>query len=370
MKILYVATISDTINAFLVPHIEILLDQGHYVDIACNIQMHLNPRLLERGCKVFNLEFQRSPLAMQNYQSYREMINIITNENYDLVHVHTPVAAACTRLACRKFSNTKVIYTAHGFHFFKGAPIKNWLLYYPIEYILARYTDVLITINKEDYDRARKSLKACKVEYISGVGLNTEKFSNVSVDKLAKRIELNVSPEAYCILSVGELNQNKNHETVIKAIATLNNRNIQYIICGEGPLEDYLKDLAMKLGLEKQVKLLGYRSDIAEIFKVADVFVFPSFREGLPVALMEAMASGLPIICSDIRGNRELIENGKNGYIVESNDSKEISFKINNIYQEIKANEQIRNENQMKVKQFDIKCVINKLQKIYADISF
>ena len=226
-----------------------------------------------------------------------------------------------TRLAAREArkKGTKVIYTAHGFHFFKGAPLINWILFYPVEKFCARFTDVLITINQEDYKRAQK-FKAGKVEYIPGVGIDTKKFSEVVVDKSAKRKELGVPVDAFLVLSVGELNKNKNHDTVIKAIAKLNNPNVYYVICGQGTLENYLKDLINELGLEKQVKLLGYRRDIAEISKTSDIFVFPSFREGLSVALMEAMALGLPVVCSKIRGNVDLIEDGKGGYLVEPDD--------------------------------------------------
>ncbi|WP_102692129.1 glycosyltransferase family 4 protein [Rummeliibacillus pycnus] len=368
MKVLYATTISNTINAFFIPHIELLLDQGHTVDIACNIKKEISPALLERGCKVIDINFQRTPLAKQNFQAYKKIVHLINNENYDLIHVHTPVAAAYVRFASRKKSNIKLIYTAHGFHFYKGAPIRNWLLYYPIEYILSRDTDVLITINKEDFKRA-KSFKAKKVEYIKGVGFDSKKFSEVVVDRAAKRDELEIPLEAYCVLSVGELNKNKNHETVINAIARLNNPKIHYLICGEGPLESYLITLAERLNIKKQVKFLGYRTDIAEICKVVDLFVFPSYREGLPVAVMEAMASGLPIICSDIRGNRELIENKKNGFIIKPSDVKGMSILIDKMFKEIANNNSISYQNKEKAKEFDINSVLIKIQAIYADIN-
>ena len=228
MKILYVTTISNTVNAFLIPHIQFLIEQGHQVDVAFNIVQEVNSELIELGCKVHNLQFQRSPLKKQNYIAFKKLKKLIQDEKYDLVHTHTPVASACVRLACKSMKNVKVIYTTHGFHFFKGAPLKNWLLYYPIERWLARYTDVLITISKEDYARAKKSFKAGRVEYIPGVGLDTKRFSKVVVDKLAKRREIGVPEDAFVLLSVGELNKNKNHETVIKAVEKLKNPNQKY----------------------------------------------------------------------------------------------------------------------------------------------
>ncbi|EOV9526569.1 glycosyltransferase family 4 protein [Bacillus cytotoxicus] len=366
MKILYVTTISNTVNAFLIPHIKLLLEQGHQVDVAFNIIQEVDPELVRMGCKVHNIEFQRSPLNKKNYSAYTKLKKLIQNEGYDLVHTHTPVASACTRLACRKMKNVKVIYTAHGFHFFKGAALINWLAYYPIERYLSQYTDVLITINKEDYNRAKGSFKAGKVVYIPGVGIDTQRFEAIVVDKISKRKELGIPENAIVILSVGELNKNKNHETVIRAVAKLNNPAIYYVICGQGPLENKLRRLSKEVGLENRVKLLGYRKDIIEICKVGEIFAFPSFREGLSVALMEAMACGLPVICSDIRGNRDLIENNKGGQLVKPNDVDEFAKNINKI---LLCNENRMAENNKEViKAFDISNVVQRLQEIYSQI--
>lgn len=174
------------------------------------------------------------------------------------------------------------------FIFFKGAPLKNWLFYYPVEKYLSRYTDILITINQEDYERAKRKFKAKQIEYVPGVGIDINKFQNIAVDGERKRADLGIYKDAYVMVSVGELNANKNHSTVIRALKRVNNPNITYIICGQGPLEEKLKDLIKELELSSQVKLLGYRSDIPEILKVSDLFVFPSRREGLSVSLMEA----------------------------------------------------------------------------------
>jgi glycosyltransferase involved in cell wall biosynthesis len=366
MKILYVTTISNTVNAFLIPHIQLLVEQGHQVDMAFNIVQEVNPELIKMGCKIHNIEFQRSPLDRKNYLAYKNLKKLIQNEGYDLIHTHTPVASACVRLACRKMQGVKVIYTAHGFHFFKGAPLINWLVYYPIEKYLAKYTDILITINKEDYNRAKSSFKADRVVYIPGVGLDTQRFDTILVDKSSKRKELGLPEDAIIILSVGELNKNKNHETVIRAVAKLNNPAIYYVICGRGPLEDNLRRLSKELGLENRVKLLGYRKDIIEICKTAEIFVFPSFREGLSVALMEAMACGLPVICSDIRGNRDLMENSESGQLVKPNDFEEFAKSINKV---LMCNEnRIDVNNKVAIKAFDIRNIVQRMQEIYSQV--
>jgi len=367
LKILYVTTISNTINAFLLPHIKMLVQEGHQVDVACNIVRPISEELIKLGCKVFRTEFQRTPLSESNFVAYKKLKKLIIEEKYNLIHTHTPVASACVRLACRKMKDVKVVYTAHGFHFYKGAPLKNWLLYYPIESFLARYTDVLITINKEDYERAKK-FKAGKVEYVPGVGIDVKKFSEVKVDKRKKREEIGVPEEAFVVLSVGELNKNKNHEVIIRALAKCKENNIHYVICGDGSLKNYLKKLAEKLDISNQVHLLGFRNDIPEIYKVVDLFVFPSFREGLSVSLMEAMAYGLPVACSKIRGNTDLIEDGKGGYLIEPNDVDGFVHAIYELVNGIKIRDQMRTYNYEHIKKFDI-CRVNKLmQKIYFEV--
>lgn len=353
---------------FFTSHINMLLKQGHTVDLACNIGESINLQILEKGCNIYNIEFQRSPLKISNFLAYRKLKKLIAEGNYDLVHTHTPVASVCSRLACKNLENVKVMYTAHGFHFFKGAPLKNWLLYYPIERFMARYTDILITINSEDYARAKRAFRAKRVEFIPGVGIDTKRHGRIIIDKKKKRLELGIPINAGVILSVGELNSNKNHETIIKAMAKLNNPNLHYAICGNGPFEEYLRKLINSLDMKGQVTLLGFRKDVSEIYHVADVFVFPSYREGLSVALMEAMASGLPIICSDIRGNNDLIVNGKGGYLVKPTDINMFAQVIAKIICDIKLCLQMGLYNKEKIEQYDIDIIKNKLAEIYATV--
>lgn len=310
MKVLYVTTIGGTMR-FFTQFIQELLDEGHTVDVAANETGSRIPDCYrEWGCRVYPISTSRSPLNKGNLTAIKQIRKIVSENGYDIVHCHTPIAAMCTRLACRgvRKQGTKVFYTAHGFHFYKGAPLKNWLLYYPVEKVCAHFTDTLITINQEDYALARKKLKAKKIEYVPGVGVDLEKFADVPADRLEKRREMGIPEDAVLLLSVGELNENKNHETVIRAIAGM---DAHYIIAGSGTRQAHLQNVIDTLGMTDRVKLLGYRKDVSELYKAADLFVFPSFREGLSVSVMEAMASGLSVACSRIRGNTDLIdENG------------------------------------------------------------
>ena len=324
---LIVTTVASMVYQFLVPNIILLQDMGYTVEVASNFENgstcsdekvdFLKKRLASLNVTCHQIDFSRSPLSRATVKAYKQIRNVIETGKYSIVHCHTPVAAMCTRLACRKArkQGTKVFYTAHGFHFYKGAPLKNWLLYYPVEKYCARLTDVLITINKEDYALAQKKLKAKRVEYVPGVGVDLTKFGQVTVEKAEKRKELGVPEDAILLLSVGELNKNKNHETVIRAVAELPETNVYYFIAGKGDLREHLQSVIDEAGLTERVKLLGYRSDVAELYRAADVCVFPSHREGLGLAAIEGMACGLPLLVSDNRGTREFCVDGVNGFI-------------------------------------------------------
>lgn len=313
MKILYITTVASTMNAFFKSHIEMLVNEGHSVDVACNDSISpVDSFYKELGCNYHRIDFSRTPLSAGNMKAYKQLKKVLEKENYDIVHCHTPTASTVVRLACRKFrkkNGLKVFYTAHGFHFFKGAPAKNWIIYYTIEKFCSRFTDKLITINKEDYQLAKEKFKAKEVHYVAGVGIELSKFDNTEVEINKKRKEIGVPEDAVIITSVGELIPRKNHKLAIQAITEINNEKIHYVIVGEGPLMEELKEFAKSNKIQDKVHLLGYRKDIAQLYKASDICCLPSIHEGLPVALMEGMACGLPVVCSEIRGNTDLIDN-------------------------------------------------------------
>lgn len=348
---------------------KVLLDMGYEVHIAANFKDNIDnfddPNVIKH-----QIDFSRNPFSIDNFKAKKQLEKLLNQYQFDIVHTQSPSGGAITRLATRKTrkKGTKVIYTAHGFHFFKGAPLKNWIFFYPVELWLSRYTDVLITINKEDFNRAKRCFKSVKVEYIPGVGIDTKKFNHNSDNKSLKRKELGLPGDAFVVLSVGELNRNKNHETIINAISKLNNSHIYYIICGQGILNEYLKSLIKKLDLDKQIKLLGYRKDIAEISKASDVFAFPSFREGLSVSLMEAMASGLPVVCSNIRGNSDLIKNGKNGFLNKPDNIDCFKKSIQKVMDDTELRKEMSVRNIEEIKEYDKDIVKNAMKKLYKDL--
>lgn len=358
-KVLFVATVVKThIMEFHLPYLKALKEAGWHTAVAARNDYENPADCVIPYCdEYYDIPFERSPFSAANIAAYKALKSVIEQNGYDVIHCHTPVGGALTRLAARKVrkNGTKVFYTAHGFHFCKGAPLKNWLIFYPAEKFLSRYTDVLFTINKEDFERA-KHFHAKETVYVPGVGIDIDKFRNTQVDRAEKRNSLGIPADAFLLLSVGELIKRKNHELVIRALAELNNPAIHYAIAGSGELKEYLPQLAESLGLGGRVHFLGYRNDTAELYKTADVLVHPSYQEGLPVAVMEALASGLPVIATNIRGSADLIEDGVNGFIIDNS----ISGMKSAIYKAIKP------EGSLQIKLSEEYGTDNCLQKVLS----
>lgn len=368
MKILYTTTIGVTMG-FFTSFIKELVEDGNIVDVAANEleTMEKEVQNVLNG-KQYTVPWVRSPLSIHNVRAIKILRNLVSSEQYDIVHCHTPIAAICTRIACKTLrkKGVKVIYTAHGFHFYKGAPLKNWLLFYPIEKYCSRFTDVLIAINKEDFRLAKNKMKAKDTIYVPGVGIDLQKFSGnmLSVgQKQAFRETLGVNAGDKMLLSVGELSHRKNHEIVIRALAQIEDTRLKYYIAGSGELDTYLTNLITKLGLEDRVFLLGQRTDISELCECTDLFVFPSFQEGLPVALMESIASRTPTICSNIRGNTDLVATDD---LFDPHSVDSVKRKIEEaFFDPVKEKTEMNYAN---LQNYDISSVNKKMKQIYGGI--
>ncbi|MGN0481372.1 MAG: glycosyltransferase [Lachnospiraceae bacterium] len=313
-KALIVATVGGFAVIFEQNNMELLRNMGYELHYAADFSNHVyefqDNFWSESKITTHQVDFVKKPFDIAgNLKAYRQLKQVIDKEKFSIIHCHTPVAAAITRAAVRNKKDVKVIYTAHGFHFYKGAPVGS-VFYKIIEKMLARYTDVLITINSEDFLQAQKFVykEGGHAEYIPGVGINPDKF--VRTAAVVKK----EAGEIFNIVSVGELNNNKNHITVIRAIALLGNKNIRYDIYGNGPLKEKLEQTIKLYKLEEQVRLCGYCNDTCRVLNNTDCFVFPSVREGLGMAAIEALACGVPVIALNQRGSREFLRDGENGY--------------------------------------------------------
>lgn len=374
-KVLFVATVVKThMMQFHIPYLKLFREMGWETAVASK-----NDYEDPADCQIpycdtyYDIPFERMPWKPKNIKAYRMLKTIIEEGNYDIIHCHTPVGAMITRLAAlaARKRGTKVIYTAHGFHFFKGAPLINWLLFYPVEWLLAPVTDVLITINKEDHSRARKLLHPKRLEYVPGVGIDTGKFRGIVIDRQAKRKTLGYGQQDFLILTVAEMTPNKNHITVLKALALLKDReefaNIHYLICGRGEMWQSLEQSAKELGISDHVNFLGYRSDAPELYRCSDLFAFVTFREGLSVALMESMSSGMPILCTKIRGNTDLIDDGISGCFTE-NSPEAVAENILKLYRDPGLRKTLGEQAAEKVKLFDSENVLNQVKDIYLSV--
>lgn len=364
MKALYVATVVKThIMEFHVPYLKMLKEMGWETSVAAKNDYDDPTDCVIPYCDNYiDISFERTPFSFKNINAYKQLKRIIDSNHFDIIHCHTPVGAMITRLAANKSrkKGTKVIYTAHGFHFYKGAPLINWILYYPAERFLARMTDVLITINREDYKRAQR-FKAGSVEYVPGIGIDLSKFiRNDHSQNAFLKDELGIPQNAKVLLSVGEVNKNKNHRIVIEALSKMEEQ-LWYVICGTGPLIEELKSLSKQLGISNRVIFAGYRTDVLAFYNIADLFVFPSLREGLPVALMEAMSTKLVCVAARNRGTDDLLNNSR--LLFYPTDVSELVDKIKLAIHSDCSDEVTRNYNHLC--KFDLNNTLELVKNIY-----
>lgn len=375
-KALILASVASMIEQFNMENIKLLQELGYEVDVVTNFENGstiskerisiLRQTLESMNVCAVHVPIPRSITNIKDIlQSYRIVKKMCSDRHYSIVHCHSPIGGVIARLAARdsRKNGCKVIYTAHGFHFYKGAPKKNWMMFYPIEKICSLWTDVLVTINREDYQFAQKHMHAKKVEYVPGVGIHTERFKLSDFDGEKKRQEFSLKKEDIVLLSVGELNDNKNHETIIRTLGQMNRDEVHYFIAGQGDKQAYLRELAATLGVN--LHLLGYRTDVIELYNMADVYICPSKREGLSVALMEAMASGLACVVSKIRGNVDLIDE-HSGCVANADDIESFAEIINQMITDKGFRLQAGKDNEQKVKMMDVAKVAPMMRDIYC----
>lgn len=376
MKMLYILNIANRVNSFSYTSMKAAEKLGIEYHIAGNWKYESDEERLndERkyGIHIHQIDFVRTPYHPKNIKAYKQLDCICEKEKFDVIHCNTPIGGVVGRLLGRKYKVNTVIYQAHGFHFFDGAPCLNWMIYYPVEKILARFTDALITINDEDYVRAQKfHLKSTgKVYYVPGVGLDPALYVISEQTRKNKREELGLDEKSIALISAGDLVKRKNYEISIKALAKCNNLDIHYFICGVGPEEERLKALATQLGLENKVHFLGFRNDIKELLGASDIFLFTTLQEGLPRSLSEAMAVGLPCIVSEIRGNIDLIKKDQGGILCKPNDVAAFSEAINLLSKDPTLRKKYGSCNQARIKEFDIGASLNALLTVYNDLLF
>ncbi len=363
-KVLFTANLESFFMKFLIPQLKYFKEKGYEVTIATKLEGLDIPY-----CdKKINIDFARSLNLKQNLKSYRQMKKVFKKEFYDIISCHTPFGAAITRLAYifGKFSGSKIVYTAHGFHFYKGAPLMSWLLFYPVEKFLARFTDDLITINLEDYELAKKSFKT-NVHYVHGIGLNADKFNFklLTQEKNKLRKSLGLKKDDFVMIYPAELSKNKNQEKLIYLLEDFfkENPKVHLLLPGYDTLNGKIEKIIKYKKLDNQVHILGFRNDIPKLLKISNLSISASKREGLPVNIMEAMYVGLPIIAFNARGVKDLIIDGTNGFLIGINDITKLIEKINIIIEKKECFK--KGENKKYIKPFLLDNVMKEIIKIY-----
>lgn len=358
---------------FLIPHLENLKQRGYTVEAACSDVGgrigEVRERLQGTVDAVHEVRLVRSPYTWRNVRGYNDLKKLIDAGHYDIIWTNEPVMGVVTRMAARaaRKQGTKVLYMVHGFHFYKGAPLRNWLLYYPVERRMAECCDTIVTINKEDFHRACR-MRVPRARYVHGIGVNTERLRAAGAAS-SVRGELGLPEDSFLILSVGELYPRKNHQVMIRALSRVNDPAVHYLICGKGPLEQSLRNLAEDMGAGKQIHFLGYRQDVLDIVRQADVFALPSMREGLGLAGLEAMLCGLPILSSDASGPRDYMENGKTGFMYHPDDVSGFEGGIRTLKSHPELKEAFGSYNRQAAQPFCMEAVQQELLTVLEELS-
>lgn len=369
-KILMTATVQSHIAQFHKPVIKMLQEMGHRVEVAAKYNLNEKNNLtLTEPDQIHEVNFCRSPFSFQVFSAYRQLKKVIAEGEYDIVHCNTPVAGILTRLACRKLrkqGKVKVMYEAHGLHFFQGGPKSGWLIWYPIEKFFSRFADMMVLINKMDYALVQEKFHAKQVRRIPGIGVNLSQFKDLGMGDI--RQELGIPADAPLIMSVGELNENKNHKTVITALSMLENKKAHYAIAGNGPLLQELTACAESLGVADRVHFLGYRRDVPVLLKQADVFVLPSRREGLGMAAIEAMSCGLPLVSSNRHGINDYSIENVTGYKHDPADSKGFAQSIDKLLSDDALRSKLGENCKEIAQQFTLEESLKCMKNIYLEM--
>lgn len=374
-NVLFIATVQSHIMNFHVPYLNYFQSEGYTVYVACKLdkEKYTNIEKLHPNIIWIDVDFSRNPFSFKTITTTKEICKLMKNIKFNLVHVHTPVGSIVGRIGAKITNTAPVIYTAHGFHFFKGAPIKNWLLYYPAEKITSKFTDAIITMNNEDYLLAKKFLKPRKKENVfrvNGVGIDIDRYKFSEMKDINYKKSIGLNEDDFVITVVAELIDRKNHKQLIEAIKDIiaNHPNIKVLFVGDGILYENIKEIINKYKLNNNIFLLGFRKDIERILNITDVVTLFSHHEGLPKNIMEAMAAEKPVICTKIRGNVDLIKHNKNGILVDINDIKSTQKAILKLYNDNILCVSMGKYNKEIIDKYSVKNVLKEVKEIYEKV--
>lgn len=365
-KVLFVAHMDSHIANFHLPYLKWFQDQGYETHVASN---SLESTREIKYCDFkHQIDFKRSPFSFKNIKLYKSFKKIVKEHDFELVHAHTPMGGLFTRLAFKR-EKTAVFYTAHGFHFLKGGPKSSWIMFYPIEKYLSKYTDELLTINREDYDLATKKFsKKVHMSLVNGVGVNLEDYQTTSKDsQKSLKQELNINENDFIMTYVGEHTKGKNQVYLINAMSDIVKVKpyVKLILVGYGKELDNHKKVIKELNLEENILVLGFRDDINNLLSITDLVVSSSLREGLAKAILEALVAGKPLLVSSVRGNKDLVEESVNGLTFDPKDLNDFINKFNYLEENREVLIKYSSESLRKSKDFDLNKVLTDVTTLY-----
>jgi len=368
-KVLFVATVYTHLAAFHTLFMKLLQSWGYEVHAAASPAEGRKDEVDAIGVRCWDIPFVRSPVSPRNLRAYRKLKSLLSRERFDLIHVHTPMAAWLGRLAAKRTGQGPVLYTAHGFHFYRGAPLPYLLFYYPAERLAARWTDGLIVINKEDYSRAQKmKFKPGKnLFFVHGVGVDLERFSQGCENIPSVREELGLGDQDVVVTCVAEFTSTKNHAFLFAAWRRVAKEEprAHLLLIGDGRLRKVMERKTDREHIPN-VHFLRFRSDVPKLLQATDIFVLPSRREGLPASAMEAMATGKPVVATDVRGSRDLVEHGVTGLLVELGDVEGLAQALLRLILDPKLREKMGQAGRVKIQEYSLERVLDKMSAIYA----
>ncbi len=367
-KVLFVANITKHILRFHLPYLKWFQEKGYETHVAAN-----GPEEVPYCDVKHYLPIERSPFALSNIKAYHKLKKIIEEHNYILVHGHTPMGGVLSRLSSinARRKGTRLLYTAHGFHFYKGAPLINWLFYYPVEKILSKYTDGIITINSEDYNLLfARNFRSQDKYKINGVGVNIDRFRPVDEKVRSEmRRALGYLDDQFILIYLAEFIHRKNHRFIIESVAELASMlpNVKILFAGRGVLMEEMRSYARELGNTTYIDFLGFRQDVDKLVAIADIGISSSRQEGLGINLAEEMSAGLPIVASQDRGHRELVKHGINGFLFEQNNKEEFVHFISVLARDKNLRNEFGLQSMELVKKFSLEMAVEDMAKIYLN---
>jgi len=367
-KVLFVATVYTHLAAFHLPFMKLLQGWGYEVHAAASPVEGRKDEVEALGVTCHDIRFSRSLTSTRNWSACRAMRRLLARERYDLIHVHTPVAAWLTRFAARRSVQGPLLYTAHGFHFFTGAPWTHWLFFYPLERLAARWTDGLIVMNSEDLAWAKRMgfVEGVNLFFVHGVGVDLPRYASVTRGRGAVRDELGLHPDDLVVTCVAEFTATKNHASLLAAWRCVAPEipEASLLFVGDGHHRAGLERL-LERSVTPRARFLGFRLDVPEILAGSDVFVLPSRREGLPRSVLEAMAAGKPVVATNVRGSRDIVEDGATGLLVEVGNVPGLARALIHLLRDEELRRRMGKAGQAKVRDYALDRVLDEMASIY-----